>query len=183
MRGRKPVFFSTVLSVDPRIVVSCTLAPGTPNSATTGAKRSQILPSPTSGYCESGYGRSMVPAYRKNAAHFFRRVPSRRLGWLGGKTAPVRGGKTRRTRRRASAPGLARRRTAPLGWRGMPRGMTDANHGNWARSHPVCPLRDETRSRCQPQGGRGGIPQEATAEGNTSEMLTCGRCCARDRRK
>jgi len=49
---------------------------------------------------------------------------------------------------------------------------TDASHGNWERYNPVCPLRDETRSRCQPQGGRGGIPQEAKAEGNASDMLT-----------
>jgi hypothetical protein len=28
------------------------------------------------------------------------------------------------------------------------------------------------RSRCQPQGVRGGIPQEAKAEGNASDMLT-----------
>jgi len=30
-------------------------------------------------------------------------------------------------------------------------------------------------SRCQPYGVWGGIPQEAKAEGNTSDRLTCGR--------
>jgi hypothetical protein len=30
-------------------------------------------------------------------------------------------------------------------------------------------------SRCQPHGVWGGIPQEAKAEGNTSDTLTCGR--------
>ena len=30
-------------------------------------------------------------------------------------------------------------------------------------------------SRCQPHGVSGRIPQEAKAEGNTSDMLTCGR--------
>ena len=30
-------------------------------------------------------------------------------------------------------------------------------------------------SRCQPHGVSGGIPQEAKAEGNTLNMLTCGR--------
>ena len=36
-------------------------------------------------------------------------------------------------------------------------------------------------SRCQPHGVSGGIPQEAKAEGNASDMLTCGRSCGSDR--
>jgi hypothetical protein len=36
-------------------------------------------------------------------------------------------------------------------------------------------------SRCQPHGVLGGIPQEAKAEGNASDMLTCGRSCGSDR--
>ena len=38
-------------------------------------------------------------------------------------------------------------------------------------------------SRCQPYGVSGGIPQEAKAERNASDRLTCGRSCARDRRE
>ena len=33
-------------------------------------------------------------------------------------------------------------------------------------------LSGTTRSRCQPYGVRGGIPQEAKAEGHASDMLT-----------
>jgi hypothetical protein len=36
-------------------------------------------------------------------------------------------------------------------------------------------------SRCQPYGVAGGIPQEAKAEGNASDRLTCGRSCGSDR--
>ena len=36
-------------------------------------------------------------------------------------------------------------------------------------------------SRCQPHGVPGRIPQEAKAEGNASERLTCGRSCGSDR--
>jgi hypothetical protein len=45
---------------------------------------------------------------------------------------------------------------------------------NWEqeRSNPVCALRHYDRSKCQLQGIRGGIPQEAKAEGNASDMLT-----------
>jgi len=38
-------------------------------------------------------------------------------------------------------------------------------------------------SRCQPYGVPGGIPQEAKAESNASDRLTCGRSCASDRRE
>jgi hypothetical protein len=36
-------------------------------------------------------------------------------------------------------------------------------------------------SRCQPHGMGGRIPQEANAEGNASDMLTCGRWFGRGR--
>ena len=36
-------------------------------------------------------------------------------------------------------------------------------------------------SRCQPHGMGGRIPQEANAEGNASDMLTCGRLFGRVR--
>ena len=51
---------------------------------------------------------------------------------------------------------------------------TEANHGTWARSNPVRPLRAvlDDRSRCQPHGVRGGIPQEAKAWGNAQDKLT-----------
>ena len=38
-------------------------------------------------------------------------------------------------------------------------------------------------SRCQPHGVSGRIPQEAKAERNASDMLTCGRSGVGDRRE
>ena len=51
---------------------------------------------------------------------------------------------------------------------------TDAKHGNWERHNLIRALLLNGR-RCQPDGVSGGIPQEAKAEGNTSDRLTCGR--------
>jgi hypothetical protein len=47
-------------------------------------------------------------------------------------------------------------------------------NGDQERSNSVRALRYAVndRSRCQPQGVRGGIPQEAKAEGNASDRLT-----------
>ena len=47
----------------------------------------------------------------------------------------------------------------------------DASNGNWERRNLIRAL-GHNRRRCHPQGVWGGIPQEAKAEGNASDMLT-----------
>jgi hypothetical protein len=50
--------------------------------------------------------------------------------------------------------------------------LRSSPNGDQERSNLGCALRHNDRSRCQPQGIRGGIPQEAKAGGNASDMLT-----------
>src|SRR4030095_11023387 len=68
---------------------------------------------------------------------------ARRLGWLGGKTALVREGKTWRTRRVAT-PAEAHRRT---GWHGAARRPRDWTHAaRWGKGGPPGGMREERGS-------------------------------------